>query len=226
MKKISKLLFILLILTSCKKESVGADTLTSTTKSTADSLKPKRISNDINTMSEELTEAQKDEFKSFIPKGFSLLSSSKGNLNLDALEDAIIVIKADNEKETSDVVDRPTKRPLLILIGKGKNEFELVKRNENAVYCVDCGGVFGDPFEGVTIKNGYFSVEHYGGSSWRWTRIITFKYSKAENDWFLHKDGGDSFNVTADPDTKETKIRTVKDFGKIAFEKYDIYKGE
>lgn len=44
-----------------------------------------------------------------------------------------------------------------------------------------------NPYSGLTIKNGYFSVEHYAGSAWRWTRIPTFKYSKAENDWFYIK---------------------------------------
>lgn len=83
----------------------------------------------------------------------------------------------------------------------------------------------GDPFTGVTIKNGYFSVEHYGGSGWRWTRIVTFKYAPAEKNWFLFKDGGDSFHAL-DPEKVKTKISTVKNFGKVPFERFDIYKNK
>ena len=80
----------------------------------------------------------------------------------------------------------------------------------------------GDPFMGIKIKNGYFSVEHYGGSSWRWTRIITYKYSKQDKEWFLHKDGSESFHAS-EPQKVETKIKTTKDFGQIKFEEFDIY---
>jgi hypothetical protein len=77
----------------------------------------------------------------------------------------------------------------------------------------------------IVIKNGYFSVEHYGGSAWRWTRIITYKYSKEENNWFLYKDGGESFNA-GDPEKVEKTVRTTKDFGKVLFKDFDIYKEE
>ena len=80
-----------------------------------------------------------------------------------------------------------------------------------------------DPKQGVTIKNGYFSVEHYGGSGWRWTRIVTFKYSPADKNWFLHKDGGERFNAISKEEVKTT-VKTVKNFGKVPFQKFDIYK--
>ncbi len=121
------------------------------------------------------------------------------------------------------MAEHPEKRPLYILIGQSDQSYKLTAKNNNVVYCVDCGGMMGDPFMGITIKNGYFSIEHYGGSAWRWTKIVTFKYSKTKKKWFLHKDGGDSFH-TSQPEKVETKVKTVKDFGVIQFEKYDIYK--
>jgi hypothetical protein len=163
------------------------------------------------------------ELAKFIPDGYSILDTTRGDLNLDAYPDLIMVLKKDGEDSTSDVIDHPEPRPLLIFIGQSDGSLRLMGRNERAVYCVDCGGVFGDPFQGITIKKGYFSIEHYGGSGWRWTRIITFKYSKEDNYWFLHKDGGDSFHA-AEPDKVETHVRTVKDFGKVCFDDFDIYK--
>ena len=172
--------------------------------------------------------ANKDSFKAlsaYIPKGFTALDTSSGDLNHDQYPDMILVLKENGEDSTSDVIDHPTRRPLLVLIGHSGPGYKLAARNDNAVYCVDCGGVMGDPFTGVTVKNGYFSVEHYGGSGWRWTRIITFKYSPADNYWYLHKDGGDTYHVS-DPNNAETKVKTTKDFGKLPFDKFDIYKEE
>lgn len=165
------------------------------------------------------------EIKAFIPDGYEPISAATGDLNMDAIPDAVLVVKKPNEKETSDVVDHPTKRPLLVLLGEGKNKYKLAGRNDNVVLCVDCGGIFGDPFEGVSIKNGFFSVEHYGGSAWRWTKIITFKYSPADKNWLLSRVGSDSYH-TSDPNKVKTTIKTAKNFGKVLFEKYDGYKDD
>lgn len=168
--------------------------------------------------------ANAQEFNlNFIPKGYEILHYKKGNLNLDTYDDYIVILKKKDEEYTSDVVKHPEKRPLYILLGQPNKSFKVVAKNDNCVYCIDCGGIMGDPFVGVTIKDGYFSVEHYGGSSWRWTRIITFKYSKSDKDWFLYKDGADSFHAS-EPEKIETTIKTKKDFGVIPFKKYDIYK--
>lgn len=163
--------------------------------------------------------------KKYIPKGFDALEIAKGDLNRDAYADVILVLKKKGEEKTSDVIDHPEKRPLLILLGQADKSYKLAARSDNSVYCVDCGGMMGDPFTGITIKNGYFSVEHYGGSGQRWTRIVTFKYSPAEKNWFLFKDGGDRFHATA-PEEVKTEVRTVKNFGKVSIQKFDIYKEE
>ena len=161
--------------------------------------------------------------KGFIPKGYIALDLTKGDLNRDAFQDAILVLYKKGEEKTSDVINHPEKRPLLVLIGSANKTYKQAAKSDNAVYCVDCGGQMGDPFTGVSIKNGYFSVEHYGGSGWRWSRIVTFKYAPTEKRWFLHKDGGESFNAITHEEVK-TEVRTVKDFGKVTLEKFDIYK--
>lgn len=82
-----------------------------------------------------------------------------------------------------------------------------------------------DPFVGATIKNGYFSLEHYGGSAWRWVRTITYKYSKGDHEWFLYKDVSENFHAS-DPEKIESKINTAKVFGNVSFEEFNIYKQE
>lgn len=77
----------------------------------------------------------------------------------------------------------------------------------------------GDPFTGLTIKKGYFTVEHYGGSAQRWTRYVTFKYDPASRTWLLHRDGHERFEAL-DPAHGAT---TAQDFGRVPFPRFDIY---
>jgi hypothetical protein len=163
------------------------------------------------------------DISAFIPAGFSIMDTARGDLNLDGLNDLILVLKQNNEAELADSLENPVNRPLILLLGKADNTFEQARRNDQVVYCLNCGGIWGDPYNGITIKNGYFSVEHYGGSNWRWTRIITFKYSAKDKEWYLHKDGGDTYH-TSDPDKVETKVQTTKDFGIVKFAAFDVYK--
>jgi len=161
--------------------------------------------------------------KKFVPKGYQALNMTKGDLNLDAYPDVIMVLKKIGEEETTDDSEHPEKRPLLILIGQPDKSYKLAARSENTVYCYKCGGIMGDPFSGITIKKGYFTVEHFGGSAWRWTRFVTYKYSASDKNWYLHKDGHESYHAT-EPDKGKTTTYTVKDFGKVPFTQFDIYK--
>jgi hypothetical protein len=163
-----------------------------------------------------------NQISKFIPDSYEVLDSISGDLNLDNYTDLILILKKHDEENTSDVIENPEKRPLLILIGKDNGGYELAAKSNTTVYCYNCGGMMGDPYQGVTINNGYFSVEHYGGSAWRWSRIITYKFSKSDNHWFLHRDGGESFHVS-EPEKSESNMRTKKDFGKIKFEDFDIF---
>jgi hypothetical protein len=157
------------------------------------------------------------QLQKYVPAGFSAMDTVYGDLNRDSYRDLVMVLRQ-NDEDT--ITMQSTKRPLLLFTGEADGTLKFAARNDNVVYCISCGGVMGDPYQGITIKNGYFSAEHYGGSSWRWTRIITFRYSAKDNTWILHKDGGESFHA-AEPEKTETKIATEKDFGRILFEKYD-----
>lgn len=161
-----------------------------------------------------------DELSAFIPEHYSILDTAAGDLNQDKKDDLILVLKRNGE-DTLANTEEPD-RPLLILIRDDNNRLQQVRRNDNTVYCISCGGVMGDPYMGIVIRNGYFSVEHYGGSAWRWTRTITYKYIATDREWYLHKDGSESFHAS-EPEKVTTTVRTAKDFGTIRFEDFDIY---
>jgi hypothetical protein len=158
-----------------------------------------------------------------LPAGYAVLDAAQGDLNRDALPDWLVVLNKPDEAKTSDVVDHPTKRPLLVFVGGAGGTYTLAARSDNAVYCVDCGGMMGDPFQGLAIKKGYFTVEHYGGSAQRWTRYVTFKYDPAGRTWLLHRDGSERFHAL-DPEHGTTTATTAKDFGRVPLTKFDIYK--
>ena len=158
-----------------------------------------------------------------LPAGYAVLAAERGDLNRDALPDYAVVLHRPTEKQTSDVGSRPTKRPLLLLVGTAGGNYQLAARSDNAVYCVDCGGMMGDPFQGLTLKNGYFTVEHYGGSAQRWTRYVTFRYDPATRGWLLHRDGSERFHAL-DPEHGTTAMRTSRQFGRVPFAQFDIYR--
>ena len=159
--------------------------------------------------------AQIPSFKHFIPKGFTLLDSASGDLNKDGIKDLLLILKNNTEVEMSD-----TTRPLFILHGTKNNTYTLVARNDHAVLCQACGGVFGDPYDDLVIKNNFFSIEHYGGSNWRWTRIITFKYDLITKQYVLHRDASVSYH-TSDPDKTTESAYRKKEYDILPFTKYN-----
>jgi uncharacterized protein YecT (DUF1311 family) len=151
----------------------------------------------------------------FIPEGYKILDVVRGHLNRDTQKDFLLIL----EERSRDNIEEQ-KRPLLILTKQSNGQLKFEARNDNVVFCRQCGGAMGDPYTRTVIKNGYFTVEHYGGSAWKWTRLITFKYSKKDNEWYLHKDGGVSFHGS-EPDKVEETVKTVNDFGQVPFEEFD-----
>jgi hypothetical protein len=157
-----------------------------------------------------------------LPAGYAVLAAALGDLNRDAVPDWLVVLHKPDEAKTSDVISHPTKRPLLLFVGSAGGTYTLAARTDNAVYCVDCGGMMGDPFTGLTIKKGYFTVEHYGGSAQRWTRYVTFRYDPSARTWLLHRDGSEHFHAL-DPEHGTTTATTAKNFGRVPLTKFDIY---
>lgn len=161
-----------------------------------------------------LSYGQFQPLKSFIPLNFTLLDSASGDINLDGVPDLVLILRDTVEKYNPD-----TTRPLLLLQGNGKGLYKLIARNDSVVLCLNCGGIHGDPYDGITIKKGYFSIEHMGGSSWRWTRIITFKYDLKHKIFVLHRDAGYSW-WTLERGHESDIIISKEDFDKLPFEHY------
>jgi len=152
----------------------------------------------------------------FIPPGYSVLDFETGDLNRDTYPDVVLALKYDHEADNDQ-----TARPLLILLGKKNGSLSLFARNDSVVLCKGCGGVFGDPFESITIKGRYFSLEYYGGSRYRWNRITTFKYDPVKKDFILHRDAGTSYDNVQEDKKYTNDVYQKQNFGKQRFVKYN-----
>ncbi len=154
--------------------------------------------------------------------GYDTLATAKGDLNHDEFEDLIIIYKQEDEIEKTQGTLDPLYRPLVIYLGQDNNKLIFKTGSNNAVLSCNNGGMMGDPFCGIDIKGGQFTLSYYGGSNWRWSRNITFKYSVNDLNWFLHSDGGVSYH-SSDPENMSESILTVEDFGIVPFEAFDIF---
>lgn len=164
-------------------------------------------------------QSQFQPLNSYILKDFIILDSLSGDLNNDKIKDLVLILKHNQEDDNFD-----TTRPLLLLEGNNQGLYRLMAKNDNVVLCKICGGVFGDPYDGISINNRTFSIEHYGGSRFRWTRIITFKFDKSSNQFILKSDAGIVYD-NGNPDKKTEKRSYNKiDFGRLAFTKFNYDK--
>jgi hypothetical protein len=148
----------------------------------------------------------------FVEKNTTILAVERGDLNRDSREDAVLVLDPEDP-------DQP--RPLLLLLRGTDGTLKLAKRSDKAVGCRQCGGIMGDPFQSVTIGKGRFTIEHYGGSSWRWSSSTTFAWSRRYQSWQLVRVEKASFHAS-DPSSEEKSVHTPpRDFGLIDLSEFD-----
>lgn len=107
-----------------------------------------------------------------LPESFSLLDFCIGDIGHDGYEDIIVVIEylGEDEYETECL-----KRTLYVFQENKKGEIKYLLQNEKLILDRGSGGVFGDPYAGILIKNGDLTVSDYGGSSDRWGNDYIFQ---------------------------------------------------
>lgn len=160
------------------------------------------------------------EVAPFVESGTKAIALEPADLNGDGRGDFILVLE--KESTAKDQYDHPVdQRPLLILLRGVDGKLTLAKRNDQIIMCSKCGGAFGDPFAGVFAKRNSFSVEHYGGSAWRWQYSYKFNYSRIDKTWQLVRVQEVSFH-TFEPNKGKTRIYTPpRHFGKIDIADFD-----
>ena len=155
------------------------------------------------------------EIQAALPAGQALLAWEAADLNRDGRPDAIMV----SEAKTAGEDEGP--RLLQVLLRQPDGKLKVAVRSERAVMCRQCGGAFGDPFEGIQTQAGGFTLLHYGGSSWRWREDYRFAWSRRDQTWQLVAVDSLSYH-TSDPDNeKKQHARPPRDFGLINLADFD-----
>jgi hypothetical protein len=162
-----------------------------------------------------------DEVKPFVEKGKLAIALEKGDLNADGRPDMILVT-SEVIPENAEWEEGAGERSVLILTRESNGSLLLAARNDVIVYCRNCGGVFGDPFAGVDIKDTRFTVNNYGGSNDRWSYSYTFDYSRRDKMWQLVRVVDESFHTLDPKRTMKRRVYTPpKNFGLINFQDFD-----
>ena len=133
-------------------------------------------------------EAAKQKAEDFVPAGWSVIAKAEGDLNGDGVTDTVLAIE---DTKTGEADFHP--RSLLILLQNKTGDYELSIRSDTVIPHANEGGIFGDPFSGISIEKGSVAIDAYGGSAWRWSYSYQFRYQNAG--WYLiGQTSGEFFN--------------------------------
>lgn len=105
-----------------------------------------------------------------IPEYVTVIALYKGDIGLDGVEEIALVMEIYVQGEDeSDFFDADGQRMLILYREKEDGTYEYWKENHCVVEGKYNGGVLGDAFSGIEIKDGVLCIYSYGGSSDRWS---------------------------------------------------------
>lgn len=123
--------------------------------------------------------AQREVLEAALPKEYSILDMCSGDLDLDGKNEIAIIIQRQQD-------GMQTERTIYLLKpeenrGSEKSDsWWLFGKNDCLIGDSQSGGAFGDSYSGMKLEDGTFTVELYGGSSFRWGETYTFGYDKEQ----------------------------------------------
>ncbi|KRD75523.1 hypothetical protein [Lysobacter sp. Root983] len=155
-----------------------------------------------------------DELSAFVPAGANLLASARGDLDGDGDEDALLAIDPGG---SGDAAFAP--RALLLLRRDAGGILRLAVDSPNAILCRNCGGMSGDPLQGIRTGKGEFTLRFEGGSRELWSSEYRFVFNGRDDAWHL---AGIVFRGFDRADGKQAERRqTDAEFGAVALATFD-----
>ena len=112
-----------------------------------------------------------------IPVSYSVLDTVSGDLDHDSINELVVAYNMGPENPVEGVSRE------LIIYKLENNKWIEWKKSGNALYGSRDGGMMGDPYEQMEIKDGILLISQNGGSSWKWG--FTDKYRFQEGDFYL-----------------------------------------
>lgn len=156
--------------------------------------------------------------------GYTTFYMASGDINDDGNQDHILVLQRNTEDKDGPMPGSYNRKVVLVEQTEKTPSYKIAAINNYLVECSQCGGAgVDDPLQGITIKNGYFSIEQLFGACIKDFFVITFKYEKGE--FLLQSIGKNTSycNQLENDEVKMTRIRKkAEDLGEIKFEEFDI----
>ena len=113
-----------------------------------------------------------------IPENYVVIDTIVGDLDNDTIEELVVTFDTEKPNNENESIYRELR------IYKNINgKWTDWKKSKQALYGSLDGGMMGDPYDGIEIKNGILFISHSGGSSWKWRH--TDKYQFQHNDFYL-----------------------------------------
>lgn len=189
--------------------------------------KPSEAPAETNETSPQETVAPKvcHQAESFLPDGWKVIASEKGDLNKDGIVDVAYVVQNQDKANlvNEDGVKRDKNpRELIVLFGtEDKKCYVLAVRNKTFILAND-NEFMDEPFQGIEIKNGTLRMsfsEFYTMGSWTTTQYSyvwryqddAFKLIGANTTKF-HRGDGDAVEISANFSTKKYSVTTFNMF--------------
>ncbi|MEK5028289.1 hypothetical protein [Paenibacillus sp. FSL M7-1046] len=172
------ILFYISLLSACNSSNVNS--------SDPPSSKSDVVANHTNEpLSEEVKVEEKPskDINTLIPSGWRVLIqddepvTTEGDLNKDGITDVAMIIE-----QLQPNTEEAPERSLLIAFGTN-DSYLLSIIADKVILKSDEGGIWGDPFESLSIDRGSVVVSDYGGSNWRWYNKYRFRFQ--DNEWYL-----------------------------------------
>ncbi|WP_027471518.1 hypothetical protein [Saccharicrinis fermentans] len=159
-------------------------------------------------------------------KDYSVFYWQNGDINNDKIDDYIVVMQSDiSNSELTSLSDTYERKVVLLETIENFPNVKISAINSNLIDCSTCGGAgVGDPFQGITIKNNYFSFEQLYGACDKSFVVTTFKFDINSGKWYLHSIGSDNYscrNVESGNVNVSHTSKRKKDFGLIEFENFE-----
>lgn len=106
-----------------------------------------------------------------IPRQYQMIKEVYGDLNKDGVEEKVVVYNMTDKEDEVNGVDRE-----VVIFRKNQQNWTVWHRSTKAVGNSKDGGMMGDPFEDIEIRNGVLLIRQSGGSSWKWAHTDKYRF--------------------------------------------------
>ena len=114
-----------------------------------------------------------------LTEDYEIITEKLGDLDNDGIDEKVIVINTKDSTENGFIRE-------IQILKLSKNTWVEWKKSRNAILKSDEGGMMGDPFEGIEIKNNVLLISHFGGSSWKWGNVDKYRFQNNQFELIGH----------------------------------------